>query len=631
MDEIFNPTTANMVLNAQQNYVNAMRRDYEQGVQDTKDFIKEYGEFTSPFAKDNETYQDLTIGGASKLFDGLRAQGIDPLRSAEGRSAIQRYIMSRPYGELSKIKASAETGREYQKMRAKLIAEGKYSPEFEDYWLKKQGLGGNFENWDTTKMGQWTIESPLEYQDLNKETTHWFDNSQPLFKGKKGAYRVYSLDMNDLMNIAQPKLQGYVNTPTGAYRLQQFKDSISSANPNLSDEQVTNQAMDALKHAVAEANREWLRPEKYEIDQVDLARMEHSWRMQEAAQKQQGSTGGNTGGIVQYADRLNYAMNQNFIGRTLSGSNWIKSSRQIQNYWAKQVNAAKKSGNKNAIKYATAHYNWWKGSEKWDLNKLADNGIISVDKFGNVVPTSRFINAYSYSNSTNTQAGVPLMQAASNLYNAYTNPISGANKAEMDMWRNEFAGTSELKSMPGTPNKYRHVQLNDRTLRYAPIRQANVTGSRAYTYNSIQRKFDRWLRGNSSGTGYQVLGNISVANIPRRGRSGTDLDIQGGVSITSDQFKQFCNSIGVTSAQDITNTAKQLGIGIKNYVKKSGDDSSPKNLSSTYYVIPMIRTAPNDDFNSWRTRNTLMNKSDFGASNAYAEEPNAEAQAIMIE
>ena len=39
MDEIFNPTTMNMVLQAQQNYVNAMREDYMQGVKDMKDFI----------------------------------------------------------------------------------------------------------------------------------------------------------------------------------------------------------------------------------------------------------------------------------------------------------------------------------------------------------------------------------------------------------------------------------------------------------------------------------------------------------------------------------------------------------------------------------------------------------------
>nr|DAG71014.1 MAG TPA: hypothetical protein [Caudoviricetes sp.] len=37
------------------------------------------------------------MGGASKLIDDLRARGIDPARSIEGRLAMENYIYSRPY------------------------------------------------------------------------------------------------------------------------------------------------------------------------------------------------------------------------------------------------------------------------------------------------------------------------------------------------------------------------------------------------------------------------------------------------------------------------------------------------------------------------------------------------------
>jgi len=66
-----------------------MRENYMQGTQDLKEFIKENRDFYSPFAKDNDNYYNLTLGGATRLIDDLRSKGIDPVRSQEGRALLQ--------------------------------------------------------------------------------------------------------------------------------------------------------------------------------------------------------------------------------------------------------------------------------------------------------------------------------------------------------------------------------------------------------------------------------------------------------------------------------------------------------------------------------------------------------------
>ena len=41
-----------------------------------------------------------------------------------------------------------------------------------------------------------------------------------------------------------------------------------------------------------------------------------------------------------------------------------------------------------------------------------------------------------------------------------------------------------------------------------------------FRYNSLQRRFDRWLRSNGSGNGYLVIKDINVAYIPKKQRDG---------------------------------------------------------------------------------------------------------------
>jgi len=77
-----------MVLSAQSDYVNAVYNDYLRGLEDMKEFNKTYGDFMSPIQKDMDWYDKNVTGKVRDFITNAYAQGIDPLRSAEGRAAV---------------------------------------------------------------------------------------------------------------------------------------------------------------------------------------------------------------------------------------------------------------------------------------------------------------------------------------------------------------------------------------------------------------------------------------------------------------------------------------------------------------------------------------------------------------
>lgn len=173
---IFDPTMANMVLNAQNNYIQAMKDDYLRGREDLKEFNKNFGDFFSPIQKDMEWYDQNVTGATRDLINNLYAQGIDPLRSVEGRAAISRWVNNMPTGKINQLKQSAADANEYLKNMAALEAAGNYDPDLEKFATK----GKMLDKWDTIRNGIWTRRSPLEAKSLKDLTEKSFNNRTPL-------------------------------------------------------------------------------------------------------------------------------------------------------------------------------------------------------------------------------------------------------------------------------------------------------------------------------------------------------------------------------------------------------------------------------------------------------------------
>lgn len=181
-------------------YLNAVKGEYERGIADQKEFISKYGDFISPFSKDVEAWDKATLGGYRDLVNNLRQQGIDPIRSQEGRAAIQNFILSRPYGDLAKLKQSAETGKKYLDRVADLAAHGLYNPD-----MAKQ-TDGDFQNWDTLGgSGIWTTAAPAKYETIQEMV-------DPTVKQLKSAFRKLRKEPGyDVFGVTDDQVRGALN------------------------------------------------------------------------------------------------------------------------------------------------------------------------------------------------------------------------------------------------------------------------------------------------------------------------------------------------------------------------------------------------------------------------------------
>lgn len=160
--QIFDPTMANMVLNAQNRYIQAMREDYLQGREDLKEFNKNFGDFFSPIQKDMEWYDQNVTGATRDLINNLYAQGMD-MRNPEFRAAVSRFINTMPVGKINQLKQSAATANKYLENMGKLMAEGRYNPDAEKFF------GRDLSSWDTLGgSGIWNSSSPIENMTMDE-------------------------------------------------------------------------------------------------------------------------------------------------------------------------------------------------------------------------------------------------------------------------------------------------------------------------------------------------------------------------------------------------------------------------------------------------------------------------------
>ena len=161
-EQVFDPVTAQMVLNANRDYINAVYNEYQQAKQDMKDFNKEYGDFLSPITADMDWYAKNVTGAVRNKINDLYARGIDPLRSSEGRAAISMFLNSIDTAGIAKVRQSAEAAKEYLKNYGELNAAGLLNEDAEKYF------GRDLSNWNTLGgSGIWRYTSPIHNKTMD--------------------------------------------------------------------------------------------------------------------------------------------------------------------------------------------------------------------------------------------------------------------------------------------------------------------------------------------------------------------------------------------------------------------------------------------------------------------------------
>lgn len=260
--------------------INAAKDMYDRGQQQIKDFYKEYGDFMSPIAKDMEAYGNM-VGGVRNLIDTAYANGIDLLRSPEGRALISKAVYSVDPAKFNMLRQSAQNATEFLKARKQLEAQGLYNPLLAKY------DSPDMSTYSTLDDGVWDKMSPTRITDMATFGNPYFEGMKPNVRreSKNGIeYSVEEITENDLRGIADAHFNELVSTPQGQLMYKYYRDLAGGdANP---DSDI--QARQSFNNAVVDGQRRRIYEKSdyddnyYKSEQLKLSKRDQALRERKA-------------------------------------------------------------------------------------------------------------------------------------------------------------------------------------------------------------------------------------------------------------------------------------------------------------------------------------------------------------
>lgn len=235
--------------NMMSQYISAAREQYNQAIQEQKEFAKEFGDLYSPSASLNKAYYDQTKGRVNAGLNYLYQNGIDPLRSAEGRAYIAKIIRETPYDKISKWKADADNMKTFQKAAASMVAEGKLTQDQLGWQMQKYGL--DYDKFDPYTQS-WNTLAPTKMDTLEDLTKIPYSVLKPSNLTQKQVEAMgYKYDpKNDytgitdqmIMDTAGKAIPSVMSTAAGEYYYDKAKQQLQQAGvTNPTDDQVKQQ------------------------------------------------------------------------------------------------------------------------------------------------------------------------------------------------------------------------------------------------------------------------------------------------------------------------------------------------------------------------------------------------------
>lgn len=574
--------------------INAAKDMYEKGVQQIKDFKKEYGDFVSPIQKDMDWYNQNVTNKVQDTINGLYDQGIDPLRSQQGRAIISRLVNNMPTGTINKLRQSSVTAQKYLDMKAKMIAEGKWNQGFEDMLTG----GKSIDTWDTVRDGMWERQSPGVYQDLNALTSKWFDQLEPSFLYKKNGYDWYGIRDEELNRTMRSQIPDFINSDLGKYNMHLAKQQLLQKGvENPTEQQVTEQLMQNVRNANAEKLKLTNKVDEYYMERlkmtnaIKLENLRHrhakALRGPEQPTVQQPLPSWTTQKQFNSNTKFNQSVGINGDG-TGDNVNFRNTVGQIVNYWKEE--AARRSTlatGRQSKGYANRIAAFWQRIGQQGVEQAVKNGVFKVDRNNQLLPSETLINQI---NKVTMGHGITAprsvtIKRATELYNRYTTKtIPGADQTTA---LKELSGQGQTVKYPGGQGKYYPINMGDRTVVFTPIRKLQVAGYKP-NQQSLAYKFNNWMQQRGL-TGYLVNQNTTTAAIPIRGGNQM-IDINGMASIPLSDLDEFAEMVG----GEPVDVARQLGLTLytKDGKVASGGKSIARNIQ--YVHIPVTRMRQND-------------------------------------
>lgn len=323
--------------NMMSQYISAAREQYNQAVQEQKDFAKEFGELYGPNANINKQFYDDTRGAVNKGLDYLYQNGIDPLRSAEGRAYIAKIIRERPYAEIANLKAQNESMKTYQRYKAEAMRNGTYDPDFEKFVLG----GKTLETWDPSTDGIWTREAPSKYSSLKDWTSNLFDNMQLEYddeatKKAGGMYQIYSKSPKKMQQILDSNIKDMAKSELGRYYLDMYGGDINALKADIIDRNreytQVDRRPDQVKLHLNDQQFQANEAAKQRAFQREMAKQEHDWTMEELEQKGKNE-------VAKEAAKGNNKENYDLVADVMT-----QASSTLQNYFATNTFGEKNYG-----------------------------------------------------------------------------------------------------------------------------------------------------------------------------------------------------------------------------------------------------------------------------------------------
>lgn len=306
-------------------YISAAREQYNQAVQEQKDFAKEFGDLYSPSYSLNKIYYDKTKGRVNKALNTLYENGIDPLRSAEGRAYIAKVIRETPYADIAKWKTDADNMKTYQKAAAAMIADGKLTQDQLDWQMQKQGL--DYDKFDPYTQS-WNQLAPTKMDTLEELTKIPYSvlKSSNLTQQQVESMGYKYDPLNDYTGItdqmiadtAGKSIPSVMSTSAGEYYYDKAKQQLQQAGVyNPTDDQVKQQLQNTVAQLWEGKRTIAWDPNKYAIlnyqnqlaDQLDAKKSARDLQNQKALLD------------YKYADDVRRAYN-NIGGHGSSGDNY---------------------------------------------------------------------------------------------------------------------------------------------------------------------------------------------------------------------------------------------------------------------------------------------------------------------
>lgn len=561
-----------------QNYINSVQREYERGIAEQKEFQKNFGDFFSPIAKDMESWNNLTMKPIQNAINFMQQNGIDPVRSAEGRALLSKLVNNVNYGDLARLRQSAKTAEQYRSIAEKLKAEGKFSPE-----LEAMIGNGDLSTWDTLKDGTWSAESPTAMKSLYDLTHDRFDplakQSFDLGPGKDRYHRRKGVDESHMRPVAQTALDGIKNTPYYKYYKSVYgddkaiEDAMINANKAvMHDDQVVDQGL--------------FNAEKLRIDRAQLGISQYNAEtarlkaMMDAGYVQNPNTGrwekpvtaANTtpADIYQETDVASKNKREIYLGGGSNGgspSNFEKRIKEVISYWDNLASDKHAYKNKGYAKKVADHY---RRIKKGGLEAAIKGGYFKSNEYGDIIPTSaweRVVTKVETNNVVTKPIYNEALSKAVDRRNTYK--VNPSDKAAKNADAFKFTGTSVVSNniTAGDGIKNREVHLGVEDMVFTPHRALTVSGKTQFrdVDQNIAELFDAFVHKN------QIIGRYTNSSYSRtqkvsypRSEGGRSYEIDAPIliekkdiesfakkwlgknQVTPDQYEDVIDALGVT-------------------------------------------------------------------------------------